>query len=156
MVSSVQNFARTSTVIFFDRSPLATAVVTSAILANLRRQGCWPYELTLSVRSFQVPATPSTLWPDAVPRCARARPTSPSAKAVLVRRRHLEDLTESVNSMDQQPDGAGSQYRRSDGPRLANGDLSKKITVDVRGEILELKDTNQTRWSISSTPSPVK
>src|SRR6476646_8260708 len=28
---------------------------------------------------------------------------------------------------------------------IANGDLSKKITVDVRGEILELKDTINTR-----------
>ena len=49
----------TSTVIFFDRSPLATAVVTSAMLRT------WPVrlpaiELTLSVKSFQVPATPST------------------------------------------------------------------------------------------------
>ena len=47
----------TSTVIFFDRSPLATAVVTSAMLRT------WPVrlpaiELTLSVRSFHVPATP--------------------------------------------------------------------------------------------------
>ena len=43
--------------IFFDRSPLATAVVTSAMLRT------WAVrlpaiELTLSVRSFQVPATP--------------------------------------------------------------------------------------------------
>ena len=50
---------RTSTVIFFDRSPLATAMVTSAMLRT------WPVrfdaiELTLSVRSFHVPATPGT------------------------------------------------------------------------------------------------
>ena len=43
--------------IFLDKSPLATAVVTSAILRT------WPVRLpamkfTLSVRSFQVPATP--------------------------------------------------------------------------------------------------
>ena len=49
---------RTSTVIFFERSPLATAIVTSAMLRT------WPVrlvaiELTLSVRSFQVPATPA-------------------------------------------------------------------------------------------------
>ena len=48
----------TSTVIFFERSPEATAVVTSAMLRT------WPVRfsairLTLSVRSFQVPATPS-------------------------------------------------------------------------------------------------
>jgi hypothetical protein len=50
---------RTSTVIFLDRSPMATAVVTSAMLRT------WPVRLpairlTLSVRSFQVPATPLT------------------------------------------------------------------------------------------------
>ncbi len=49
----------TSTVIFFDRSPRATAVVTSAMFRT------WPVRLaamkfTLSVRSFQVPATPRT------------------------------------------------------------------------------------------------
>jgi len=32
---------------------------------------------------------------------------------------------------------------------VANGDLSKKITVDVRGEILELKRQPSTRWSTS-------
>ena len=49
----------TLTVIFFDRSPCATAVATSAMLRT------WPVrldaiELTQSVRSFQVPATPVT------------------------------------------------------------------------------------------------
>ena len=49
----------TSTVILRERSPLATAVVTSAILRT------WPVrldamEFTESVRSFQVPATPGT------------------------------------------------------------------------------------------------
>jgi len=38
---------------------------------------------------------------------------------------------------------------------VARGDLSRKITVDVKGEILELKNTS-TRWSTSSTPSPEK
>ena len=56
---SSRSSPRTSTVIFFDRSPFATAVVTSAMLRT------WPVrfeaiELTLSVRSFQVPPTPST------------------------------------------------------------------------------------------------
>ena len=50
---------RTSTVILRERSPLAMAVATSAMLRT------WPVrlpaiELTLSVRSFQVPATPGT------------------------------------------------------------------------------------------------
>ena len=48
---------RTSTVIFCERSPLATAVVTPAMLRTweVRLAAIW---LTLSVRSFQVPATP--------------------------------------------------------------------------------------------------
>ena len=75
---------RTSTVIFFDRSPLATAVVTSAMLRTcaVRFEAI---ELTLSVRSFQVPATPSTLaWPPSrpsVPTSRATRVTSP-AKAL--------------------------------------------------------------------------
>jgi len=39
-----------------------------------------------------------------------------------------------------QPDGARAQHRRVT-TAVANGDLSKKITVDVRGEILDLKNT---------------
>ena len=50
---------RTSTVIFRDRSPPATAVVTSAMLRtwSVRLPAM---ELTESVRSFHVPATPGT------------------------------------------------------------------------------------------------
>ncbi len=49
----------TSTATFFERSPRATAFVTSAMLRT------WlvrlvAMKLTLSVRSFQVPATPFT------------------------------------------------------------------------------------------------
>ena len=33
---------RTSTVIFFEKSPLATAVVTSAMLLHLAGRDCWP------------------------------------------------------------------------------------------------------------------
>jgi HAMP domain-containing protein len=60
MVSVSCNISpRTSTVILRERSPLATAVVTSAMLRT------WPVRLpamkfTLSVRSFHVPATPGT------------------------------------------------------------------------------------------------
>ena len=68
---------RTSTVIFLERSPEAMAVATSAMLRT------WAVrlpamELTESVRSFQVPATPSTLaWP---PR----RPSVPTSRATRV------------------------------------------------------------------------
>ncbi len=50
---------RASTVIFCDRSPLATAVVTWAMLRTwlVRLPASW---LTLSVRSRQVPETPET------------------------------------------------------------------------------------------------
>ena len=49
----------TSTVIFLERSPFATAVVTSAMLRTWAVK--FPaIELTLSVKSFQVPATPRT------------------------------------------------------------------------------------------------
>ena len=66
---------RTSTVIFLDKSPLATAVVTSAMLRT------WPVRLeamkfTLSVRSFQVPATPgAAAWPPSLPSVPTSRAT---------------------------------------------------------------------------------
>src|SRR4026209_1703763 len=51
-----------------------------------------------------------------------------------------KDLTDSVNSM---AGNLTAQVRNIAAvtTAVANGDLSKKITVDVRGEILELKDT---------------
>ena len=50
---------RASTVIFFERSPLATAVVTRAMLRtwSVRLEAM---ELTESVRSFQIPEAPLT------------------------------------------------------------------------------------------------
>ena len=54
-----------------------------------------------------------------------------------------KDLTDSVNSM---AGNLTSQVRNiaTVTTAVAKGDLSKKITVDVRGEILELKDTINT------------
>jgi HAMP domain-containing protein/signal transduction histidine kinase/CheY-like chemotaxis protein len=54
-----------------------------------------------------------------------------------------KDLTDSVNSM---ASNLTAQVRNIAGvtTAVAKGDLSKKITVDVRGEILELKDTINT------------
>ncbi len=54
-----------------------------------------------------------------------------------------KDLTESVNSM---AGNLTNQVRNIAGvtTAVANGDLSRKITVDVRGEILELKNTINT------------
>ncbi|HKP29076.1 MAG TPA: HAMP domain-containing protein, partial [Gemmatimonadales bacterium] len=53
------------------------------------------------------------------------------------------DLTDSVNSM---ASNLTAQVRNISEVTIAvaNGDLSKKITVDVRGEILQLKDTMNT------------
>ena len=71
----------TSTVIFLDRSPAATALVTSAMLRT------WPVrlpamELTLSVRSFQVPATPCTsAWPPSLPSVPTSRATRVTSEA---------------------------------------------------------------------------
>ena len=78
---SSRNSPLTSTVIFFVRSPLATAVVTSAMLRT------WPVRLpairlTLSVRSFQVPATPLTLaWPPSLPSVPTSRATRVTSEA---------------------------------------------------------------------------
>ena len=72
---------RTSTVILRDRSPLATAFVTSAMLRT------WPVrllamELTLSVRSFHVPATPCTsAWPPSLPSVPTSRATRVTSEA---------------------------------------------------------------------------
>src|SRR5207302_1068909 len=54
-----------------------------------------------------------------------------------------KDLTDSVNFL---ASNLTSQVRNIAAvtTAVANGDLSKKITVDVRGEILELKDTVNT------------
>ena len=72
---------RTSTVIFFDRSPLATAVVTSAMLRTCEVR-LPAMELTESVRSFQVPATPGTLaWPPSLPSVPTSRATRVTSEA---------------------------------------------------------------------------
>ncbi len=54
-----------------------------------------------------------------------------------------KDLTDSVNAM---ASNLTAQVRNIAGvtTAVARGDLSRKITVDVKGEILELKDTINT------------
>src|SRR5204863_10813 len=54
-----------------------------------------------------------------------------------------KDLTDSVNSMAGNLTGQVRNIADVT-TAVANGDLSKKITVDVRGEILELKNTINT------------
>src|SRR6266581_3539321 len=71
----------TSTVILRVRSPLATAVVTSAILRPWAVR-LLAMELTLSVRSFQVPPTPLTLaWPPSFPSVPTSRATRVTSDA---------------------------------------------------------------------------
>src|SRR5437016_2847996 len=66
---------RTSTVIFLERSPVATAVVTSAMLRTWAVR-LLAIRLTLSVRSFHVPATPRTwAWPPSFPSVPTSRAT---------------------------------------------------------------------------------
>ena len=62
---------------------------------------------------------------------------------VLGRRRHLEGPHRRVNSM---AGNLTAQVRNiaEVSTAIANGDLSKKITVDVKGEILQLKETINT------------
>src|SRR5881409_3155814 len=54
-----------------------------------------------------------------------------------------KDLTDNVNTL---ADNLTNQVRNiaEVTTAVANGDLSKKITVDVRGEVAELKDTINT------------
>ena len=67
----------TSTVILRDRSPRAMAVATSAMLRTCAVR-LLAIELTVSVRSFHVPATPRTLaWPP-------SRPSVPTSRATRV------------------------------------------------------------------------
>ncbi|MEX2173688.1 MAG: HAMP domain-containing protein [Pirellulaceae bacterium] len=54
-----------------------------------------------------------------------------------------KDLTDSVNSMARNLTGQVRNIAEVT-TAVANGDLSKKITVDVKGEFLELKDTINT------------
>ena len=54
-----------------------------------------------------------------------------------------KDLTDSVNSMAGNLTGQVRNIAEV-GTAIANGDLSRKITVDVKGEILELKNTVNT------------
>ncbi len=67
----------TLTVIFFERSPLAIAVATSAILRTCPVR-LPAIKFTLSVKSFHVPATPLTC------ACTPSLPSVPTSLATLV------------------------------------------------------------------------
>ncbi len=67
----------TSTEIFLDKSPLATAVVTAAMFRTCAVK-LPAMKFTLSVKSFQVPATPLTS------ACTPNLPSLPTSRATLV------------------------------------------------------------------------
>ena len=72
---------RASTSIFWVRSPWATAVVTRAML-RIWVVRLFAIELTESVRSFQVPATPRTCaWPPRLPSVPTSRATRVTSSA---------------------------------------------------------------------------
>ena len=72
-----RNSPLTSAVIFLEKSPLATAVVISAMLRTWMVK--FPaMKFTLSVKSFQVPATPSTR------ACPPNFPSVPTSRATRV------------------------------------------------------------------------
>ena len=71
----------TLTVIFLERSPFATAVVTAAMLRTcaVRFEAM---KFTESVKSFQVPLTPPTLaWPPRIPSVPTSRATRVTSEA---------------------------------------------------------------------------
>ena len=66
-----------------------------------------------------------------------------------------KDLTDSVNSMAGNLTGQVRNIAEVT-TAVANGDLSKKITVDVQGRNPRAERTPSTRWSISCVRSPRK
>ena len=71
----------TSTVILRDKSPRATAVVTSAMLRTCAVR-LPAMAFTESVRSFHVPATPTTTaWPPSLPSVPTSRATRVTSEA---------------------------------------------------------------------------
>ena len=133
----------TSTVIFLDRSPRATAVVTSAMLRT------WPVRLsairlTLSVRSFQVPATPRTCaWPPSLPSVPTSRATRVTSEAkelswstivlMVFLSSRISPFTSTVIFLDRSPE-------RHRGGHLGDvADLAGEVgghRVDVVGQVL--------------------
>ena len=110
----------TSTVIFLDRSPSATAVVTSAMLRT------WPVrlpamEFTESVKSFQVPATPCTsAWPPSLPSVPTSRATRVTSEAnerswstmvlMVFFSSRISPFTSTVIFLDRSPCGHGGGH----------------------------------------------
>src|SRR5438132_735030 len=104
---------RASTEIFFDRSPVATAVVTSAMLRTCVER-LSASVLTLSVRSFHVPLTPLTFaWPPSLPSVPTSRATRVTSSAndeswstmmlIVFLRARISPLTSTVIFFERSP-----------------------------------------------------
>ena len=109
---------RTSTVIFFDRSPPAIAVATSAMLRTcaVRFEAM---KLTLSVRSFQVPATSGTsAWPPSLPSVPTSRATRVTSRG------------EGVELVHHGVDGV---LQLEDFALHVHGDLARQVAARHRG-----------------------
>ena len=91
-------------------------------VAHLRRSGCSAIELTLSVRSFQVPATPRTsAWPP-------SRPSVPTSRATRVTSRG-----EGVELIDHRVDGL---LQLQDLAADVDGDLLRQVAAGDGGRHL--------------------
>ena len=101
--SSISPF--TSTVIFLDKSPFATDVVTSAMLRTwaVRLLAIW---FTESVRSFHTPPTPFTVaWPPSLPSV----PTSNATRVTSMEKR-FNCFTISFTSLAIRPNSPCSRW----------------------------------------------
>ena len=133
----------TSTVILRFRSPRAMAVATSAMLRT------WPVrfdaiELTLSVRSFHVPATPGTCaWPPSLPSVPTSRATRLTSAANALQLVHhrvdgflqLEDLAADVHRDLLGQVAVGHGHRHLGDVAHLRGEVVGH-RVDVVGEVL--------------------
>ena len=144
----------TLTVIFFERSPRATAVATSAMLRTCAGQVRRHAELTLSVRSFQVPATPGTCaWPPSlpsVPTSRATRVTSPAKRVELVHHRvdgvlQLEDLAAHVDGDLRERSPLATAVVTSAMLRTCAGQVAGH-GVDAVGEVLPGARRRRARW----------
>jgi len=131
-------------VIFFERSPFATAVANGDLSKKITvdvRGEILELKNTVNVMVDQLNA-----FAGEVTRVAREVGTEGRLGGQAQVRGVggvWKDLTDNVNFM---AGNLTSQVRNIADvtTAVANGDLSKKITVDVRGEILQLKDTVNT------------
>ena len=162
-VLELEDLALASTVIFCDRSPCATAVVTWAMLRtwSVRLRAM---KLTFSVRSRQVPETPLTsAWPPSLPSVPTSRATRVTSSAndrELVDHRvdgvlELEDLALGVDR-DLLGQVALGHRRRDLGDVADLGGQVAGHEVDGVGQVLPgAGDARHSAWppSLPSVPT---